>query len=340
MPRPRPSGSPSIKDVARAAGVSAQTVSRVANGQHNVTEATRTRVERAMLDLGYVPNHAARMLRNGATHTIGLMAHRFERTGEALTMGAVVAAAEEYGYSVTLTSVPDLTHADWLGTRTRLSSQAIDALVVLRHEAATHEQLLLPSGLPIAVADSRLVGQHPAVVSEQEAGTADLVNHLLGLGHSTVHHVSGPEDSEPAQLRQQSWRAALVQAGALVPDTIVGDWSAESGYRAGMRLVERTDVSAVFCANDEMAFGVMRALHEAGLRVPDDISLAGYDDISLAGYGHVPLTTIRQDFGRIGRELVDLVLRQIRGEELGEADRVVVPTELVMRGSTAAPPSR
>ncbi|WP_394277012.1 LacI family DNA-binding transcriptional regulator [Luteococcus sp.] len=328
---------PSIRDVARAAGVSAQTVSRVANGHPSVRPATRERVEQAMTETGYVPNRAARVLRTGSSRTIGVMSHRFERTGENLTLGAVVEAAEQHSFSVTLTTLPDASHTDWARTRQRLELQGLDGLVVLRHEAATEDSLLLPDGLPVAVSDSRLVGAHPAVVTDQTEGTRAMVQHLLGLGHRTVHHVGGPEDSEPAQQRAEAWRRTLEEAGAPVPEVAQGDWTAASGLEAGRRLAADPSATAVFCANDEMAFGVMRAFTEAGLRIPQDRSVAGFDDVGLAAYAPTPLSTIRQDFRRIGQELVALVMRQLDGARPEELERVVVPTELVLRQSTGTP---
>ncbi len=330
----------SIKDVARVAGVSAQTVSRVANGSSSVRPETRERVEAAMSQLGYVPNHAARALRVGRFSTIGLMAHRFERTGEAMTLKAVVEAAEENDLSVTLIDVPSSTSAGWNQRASRLAQQAIDALVVIRAETAVPELLALPPSLPIAASDSRLAGHLPGVVVDQIQGSVDAVGHLLELGHRTVHHISGPLDSVPGRVRQGAWRRTLEEAGIHAPNPLVGDWTAESGYRAGLQLLNDPSVTAVFCANDETAFGLMRALHEGGRRVPQDISVIGFDDIGLAPYAQVPLTTIRQDFHQIGHELVRLVLAQMAGTPRAELGRVVLPSELIVRGSTAVPRPR
>jgi DNA-binding LacI/PurR family transcriptional regulator len=330
-----PRRGPSIQDVARLAGLSAQTVSRVSTGTGTVKEETRARVLAAMDQLGYSPNHAARALRNGAFGTIGLLAHRFQRTGEALTTQGVIEAARARDYAVTIVDVGPAADGDWLGAARRLTHQAIDGLVIIRAEMATPHSLALPPGLAVVVSDSRLVGHHPAVVADQVGGTQAAVEHLLGLGHATVHHLAGPADSEPATVRVASWERTLERAGVHPPEPWRGDWTAAAGYARGLDLPQ--DVTAVFCANDEMAIGLLRALHERGRRVPDDVSVVGFDCIALGEYTWPPLTTVRQDFHTIGRELVRLVLDQVRTDSRPGADRVVVPADLVVRGSTAPP---
>lgn len=332
----RPRIGPSIEDVARLAGVSAQTVSRVSTGSERVRPETRDKVVAAMNQLGYSPNHAARALRNGAFHTIGLMAHRFERTGEALTTAAVIAAAKAEDFAVTIVTVRDQEESGWEHAASRLSHQAIDGLVILRAEQ-TPDALSLPRTLPVAVSDSRLMGLYPAVGSDHAQGSADATSHLLGLGHRTVHHLAGPVDSDPAVARAAGWSRTLEQAGLRAPQPWHGDWSAESGYRLGLEIAENPSVSALFCANDEMAIGAIRGLHERGRSVPQDVSVIGFDDLTISAYLSSPLTTVRQDFQEIGHELVRLVLQQIRAERISPPSRAVVPTELIVRATTAPP---
>lgn len=331
---------PSIEDVARLAGVSAQTVSRVSTGADPVREETRARVLAAMDQLGYSPNRAARALRNGSFGTIGLLAYRFERTGEALTTEAVVQAAEAEDYSVTLLGVRTPVPDQWESAAHRLSHQAIDGLVIIRAEQATPESLVLPAGLAVAVSDSRLVGRYPSVVADQVQGSIDATRHLLDLGHRSVHHLAGPADSEPALVRSATWQRTLEEAGIRPPQLWRGDWSAKSGYEVGQQLVQDPSITAVYCANDEMAFGLIRALHEAGRRVPADVSVVGFDGIALSEFSSPPLTTVKQDFPQIGRDLVSLVLEQIRARNARPRHRVIVPTTLVVRGTTAPPPPR
>jgi DNA-binding LacI/PurR family transcriptional regulator len=337
VPAPRGRSGPSIADVAQLAGVSSQTVSRVSTGADNVRPETRERVLAAMDELGYSPNHAARALRYGSFGTIGLIAHRLARTGESRTVEAVVEAARAEGYTVSLVDVQSPSSDDVTEAAARLSHQSIDGLVIIRAETATPASLALPPRMPVVVSDSRFVGHHPAVAADQVTGTHLAVQHLLDLGHRTVHHLAGPVDSAPAEIRVDTWREHLVGSGRAVPPVLRGDWSARSGYEQGRALAQDPDVTAVFCANDEMAAGLVRALYEHGRRVPEDISVVGFDDIPLTEFLWPPLTTVQQDFHLIGHQLVDLLLRQIRGRETLTDTRIVVPTRLVVRGSTAAP---
>ena len=329
---------PSIEDVAKLAGVSAQTVSRVSTGTDVVRPATRERVLRAMQQLGYTPNRAARALRNGTYGAIGLVAHRFGRTGEALTTEAVVRAAEAEDYAVTLLTVRDPAAEDWEPAAHRLPHQAIDGLIIIRAERATAESLALPQGMPVAVSDSRFSGHYPSVVADQVQGTRDATQHLLDLGHKNVHHLAGPEGSGPARVRAGAWQRCLEEAGIQPPRLWRGDWTPESGYLMGCQIAQDRSITAVFSANDDMAFGLIRALHEAGLRVPQDVSVVGFDAITLSEFSSPPLTTVRQDFNQIGVELVRLVLAQVRHGSETVRDRVLVPTDLVVRASTAPPP--
>ncbi|WP_062519180.1 LacI family DNA-binding transcriptional regulator [Demequina silvatica] len=331
---------PSIGDVARLAGVSAQTVSRVSTGREVVAPDTRERVLRAMEQLGYSPNRAARALRDGRYGSIGLLAHRFDRTGEALTTDAVLRAAEEQGYSVSLITVHDAESDKWEPAARRLADQTVDGLIIMRAEGGPGDSFAMRPSMPVAVSDSRPHGRFPRVASNEFGSAKDAVWHLLDLGHRTVHHLGGPEGSEPARLRAAGWRAALLEAGIAPPAPILGDWTADAGHALGRALAEDPDVTAVFCANDEMALGLILALHESGKRVPRDVSVIGYDGIALSRFSVPPLTTIQQDFPRIGAELVRMVLSQIGKPRPFEVADVVVPSELVVRGTTGPPPER
>ncbi|MGO3153477.1 MAG: LacI family DNA-binding transcriptional regulator [Galactobacter sp.] len=334
---------PSIGDVARHAGVSAQTVSRVSTGAQNVRPETRERVLASMQALGYSPNIAARALRNGSYGALGLIAHQLSRTGEAKTVEAVVEASRENGYNVVLVDVETPSSTQMSAAVHRLTHQSIDGLIVIRAESSGPSTLSLPQGLPLAVADSRVQGS-PGVDTDQAGGALSAVEHLLALGHPTIHHLAGPKDSGPARQREAAWRQALETRGIRVPPVLRGDWTAASGYQLGCTAIDAARRSrsggphAVFAANDEMAAGFMHALAEHGVRVPHDVSVVGFDGLPLAEYLWPGLTTVKQDFPRIGRELVGLVMDQMDGRSPGE-ERLLVPTELVVRGSTAPPHS-
>ena len=332
---------PSIEDVARIAGVSAQTVSRVANASSQVRPATRELVIAAMNQLGYVPNRAARALRSGEFGTLGVIAPTFERTGEALITQSVVEAADVEGYSVTLLTVRDPVEDHLHKAMQSLSHQAADGLIIIRADKFTPESLTLPPGMPVVTGDARFIGDYPSVGSDEFQGSADAVAHLLGLGHRTVHHITGPLESDYALARVAAWEHTLRAAGITPPAAHYGDWSAESGYHAGVELLREDGVTAVFVANDDMAFGLMRAAHEAGRRIPDDLSIVGFDGILLGEFTGPPLTTVKQDFHRAGRELVRVVLKQLAAPgSVGRDEHVLLPTSLLVRGTTAPPTTR
>ncbi|WP_326600602.1 LacI family DNA-binding transcriptional regulator [Streptomyces sp. NBC_01803] len=330
----------SMADVARLAGVSSQTVSRVSNGHSAVVEATRQRVLAAMAELGYRPNSAARALKRGEFRTIGVILFNLSSTGNVRTLEAIADSAVREGYAITLLPVAVPTQDEMRGAFTRLSEMAVDACIVImeRHllDAAT---VSLPPRVHVVVADSDAGDRYSVVDIDQVGGATEAVRHLLDLGHRTVWHVAGPEESLAAQRRAEAWRTALREAGRVVPALVRGDWSAESGYRAGLRLADEPDCTAVFTANDQMALGLLRALHEKGRVVPRDISVVGFDDIPEAGSFIPPLTTINQDFAQVGRLLVAGVLRKIRGRST-EREMTLVPARIVIRDSTAPPPGR
>jgi len=241
---------------------------------------------------------------------------------------------------VTLLPVAVPTQDEVRGAFTRLEELAVDAVIVIMEvhllDAAT---INLPPYVQVVVADSDAGERYTVVDTDQTGGTRTAVQHLLGLGHHTVWHLAGPEDSFAAQRRTDAWRDTLTQAGRPVPPLVSGDWSAESGYRAGLEIAAREDCTAVFAANDQMALGLLRALHERGRRVPEDVSVIGFDDIPEASSFLPPLTTLHQDFAEVGRLCVRAVLRKMRHDGPAHGT-TLVPTRLVVRESTAPPPVR
>ncbi|MEV6109149.1 LacI family DNA-binding transcriptional regulator [Streptomyces sp. NPDC051940] len=327
-----------MADVARLAGVSSQTVSRVSNGFPGVNEETRSQVLAAMQELGYRPNSAARALKRGEFRTIGVITFTLATTGNVRTLEAIATSAAEEGYAVTLLPVAVPTQDEVRGAFTRLGELAVDAIIVIMEvHLLDNATISLPPHVKVVVADSDAGDRYTVVDTDQAGGARLAVEHLLSLGHRTVWHLAGPDDSFAAQRRTDAWRAALAQAGREIPEVVRGDWSAESGYRAGRALAARTDCTAVFAANDQMALGLLRALHEAGRRVPEDVSVIGFDDIPESGSFLPPLTTVHQDFAQVGRLCVDGVLRQM---SLSPPERgtTLVPTRLVVRESTGPAP--
>ena len=329
---------PSMADVARAAGVSGQTVSRVVNGRVIVDGATRQRVLDAMHRVGYRPNSAARALRNGQFHSLGVIMSTLATVGNSRTLNAIASAAVPRGYSITLMPVGHTTQGEVTGAFSRLNEQLVDGVVVLidEHEL-DHSEIQLPHGLPVVVIDSNPRSDYPMVDTDQAQGAELATTHLLELGHRTVHHLAGPRHSYAAEHREKSWRATLRRHHREVPEPLTGDWSAESGHTLGATLANNPDVTAIFAGNDQMALGLLRALHEHGRRVPHDISVVGFDDTDEAAHFWPPLTTIRQSFADVGRRAVDTLLAEITSGT-HEPTSINVPTTLVPRSSTAAPP--
>lgn len=324
---------PVMADVARLAGVSHQTVSRVINNHPNVSSATRARVQAAIAELGYRPNSAARTLVTRRSKTLGVVSFDTTLYGPASMLYGIEQAARDADFFVSIVSLRSITRTALLDAVERLREQAVEGVVVIApHTSASGVLVQAARGVPLVGAGCGVTEQVPMVAIDQRAGAAAATRHLLDLGHRTVHHVAGPTTWLDAVGRAEGWRSTLEEAAARVPAVVTGDWSARSGYEAGRRLAAEPDVTAVFCANDHMAQGLLRALHEAGRRVPDDISLVGFDDIPEAAYFIPPLSTVRQDFLELGRRSLELLVQRL-GDNSGPPDSVLIPPELVVRAS-------
>lgn len=330
----------SLREVAQRAGVSGQTVSRVANNVPNVAEATRQKVLAAMDELGYRPNVAARALRRGAFGSIGVVVFSLGMLGNIRTLAGLGAEAARRDYALELIQVEptigDLTAEVPVTTAlSRLSQDAVDGIiVVIESHLISRTSLRFPEGIPHVIVASGARADRPSVNADQAQGTEQAVRHLLELGHPTVWHVAGPAESNSARERAETWREVLRAEGRTVHEPIYGDWTADAGYRAGMELAEVAEATAIFVANDQMALGAMRALHERGLRVPEDVSIVGFDDMHEAAHFWPPLTTVHQNFEDAGSLAVSLVVEQIEGRTLEPGVRKI-GTHLVVRSSTA-----
>lgn len=314
----------SMADVAAAAGVSAQTVSRVVNGSPRVDPGTRARVEKAMGDLGYRMHRAARALRTGQTSTIGLVVSTLASVGNSRMLQAISEAAAARDYALAVVTVGERGIQDAFA---RLRSQGVDGAVVL-NEATELVRDAPPADLHLVVVDSPPDERFSIVQTDHAGGARAAVEHLLALGHDTVHHIAGPARSFAAAEREQGWRAALADAGRPVPEPVRGDWTSVSGHAAVSAL---TDATAVFVANDQMALGALRAFADAGRRVPEDVAVVGFDAIVDAAQYRPPLTTVRQDFDALGARAVRALVAAIEG---GAPVVETVPATLVVRAST------
>jgi DNA-binding LacI/PurR family transcriptional regulator len=328
-----------MADVARAAGVSHQTVSRVLNESERVRPETRERVLRAMRELDYRPNSVARALVTGRSRTLGVVSFDTTLYGPASTLFGIERAAHSKGYFVSIVSVTSLDRPSVLRAVEQLRAQGVDGILIITPQDTAAEAVLhTPPDMPVVAVEAGPENSVPVVAVDQVAGAAAATQHLLELGHRTVWHVSGPSGWLEAHQRIEGWMAALEHAGADVPPLLTGDWSARSGYELGRRLATVRDVTAIFAANDQMALGILRALYEAGREVPRDLSLVGFDDIPEAQFFTPPLTTVHQDFNELGRQSLMLLLEEIAASERSSAHVVVAP-KLRVRESTAPPPA-
>ncbi|MGI5240226.1 LacI family DNA-binding transcriptional regulator [Dactylosporangium sp. CA-139066] len=328
------SGRAVIKDVARLAGVSSQTVSRVLNEYPNVSPGTRERVLEAVRQLGYRRNAMARGLAARRSRIVGVVTLETVLHGPAATLFGVERAARAEGYSVSVSTLERIDHRGVLSALSALADQSVAGVVVIAPQGATARALRdLQSAIPVVAVGADTGGQTPVIGVDQRAGARMAVEHLIGLGHREVWHLAGPPDWLESWGRIDGWRSALEDAGLRVPDPMAGDWSARSGYTAGLEFAVRASTTAIFAGNDQMALGLLRAFHERGIRVPEDVSVVGFDDIPEAAFLCPPLTTIRQDFDEVGRRCVAALLHTMETDRL-EPVPVVVPT-LIARDSTA-----
>jgi DNA-binding LacI/PurR family transcriptional regulator len=329
-----------MADVGRLAGVSHQTVSRVINGSTHVRPATRQRVLQAMRELGYRPNSIARALATGRTRTLGVVSFDTTLYGPASTLFGIERAAHQAGYFIIVASLRALDRATVADAVERLRVQGVEGVMVIVSEAGAASALLeVGLQIPMVAVEAGPDRGVPVVAVDQRTGATLATRHLLDLGHQKVHHITGPVSSLESQQRIAGWRATLEAAGAPVPPPLVGDWSARSGYHLGHRLARDPSVGAVFVGNDQMALGLLRAMHEGGRRIPEEVSIVGFDDIPESPYLTPPLTTVRQDFGEVGSRSLLVLIRAIEASAAGEpppAGSLVAP-ELVVRRSTMAP---
>ena len=333
---------PVMADVARIAGVSHQTVSRVLNDHPNVRAATRDRVLAAIRELDYRPNAAARSLVTRRTRTLGVISFNTTLYGPASMLLGIEQAARQYDYFVTVAALAALDRRSMLEAVERLRDQAVEGVIVIAPQATAVGALAkVPSDVPLVAVGCGTHASLAAVAVDNEAGADRATSYLLDMGHRTVHHLAGPRDWLDAQERETGWRRTLESRGRQVPEPLAAaDWSARTGFELGHRIAQDPEVSAVFCANDHMALGLFRALQQAGRRIPEDVSVVGFDDIPEAEFFGPPLTTVRQDFDELGRRALRALVEMISDDS--PAPRTPPPCisiepSLVVRASATRP---
>jgi DNA-binding LacI/PurR family transcriptional regulator len=328
--------SPTMHDVAARAGVSHQTVSRVLNGFESIRPATRDRVLAAIAELGYRRNLAARTLATNRSRAIGILAPAGNEYGPTSTVQAIEIAARAAGYHPLVTTTASDRESILAGLGFLLD-QAVEALVVIAPQQrvlAAIEELEL--AVPIMTLQSLGADSATTVSVDQAGGARMAVQHLLDRGHRRIQHVSGPDEFFEASARRSGYESAMAAAGLQTMPLLVGDWTPDAGLRAASLLDPKT--TAVFSGNDQMALGLISGLAARGRHVPEDVSVVGFDDVPEARFYLPALTTVRQDFGTIGRIAVESLIRQVEGR--GAVAVAPLEAELVVRDSTAGPSKR
>ncbi|KTS03707.1 LacI family DNA-binding transcriptional regulator [Microbacterium testaceum] len=328
---------PSIRDVARLAGVSYQTVSRVINNSPQLRPETAARVRSAIAELKFVPNQAARALATSRSRLIGVLGPRTTTHGTATMVQAIESAARAAGYRLTLTNLATSAPEDVRASIDHLMQQSVEGLIAVAPQTRVVpilDELRLPVPVQI-VASTGTSTSH----NDQAAGARAAVRHLIEIGHTRILHIAGPRDWVEADHRMRGYLAEM-DANDLAPrPPVLGDWTAQFGFEAGLELLRTEDATAVFAGNDHMALGFMHAVRAIGRSVPEDISVVGFDDVPESAHLWPPLTTVRQDFAGIGARAVREVLAALG--EPADAGASVEPDHLrlIVRSSTA-PPSR
>ena len=324
---------PSIRDVARVAGVSHQTVSRVLNEHPSLRDSTKQRVLEVMEELQYRPNRAARALVTARSRTIGVLTTRSDQYGPASSIRAIEEAARESGYLVLTSSVTSTDSGTLREALAHLVEQSVEGLVVIAPQRRVVDAISeLPVDIPYVTMQSTGLLDDTVPSVDQIGGARLATRHLIELGHRDIYHLAGPQDWIEAEARMRGFLDEMGDREVPTTAPILGDWTAEFGYYAGREMLRIRDFTAIFSSNDQMALGLIHAIREAGLDVPGDVSVVGFDDIPEAEHFAPPLTTMRQDFRQLGNDILTTVLDVVEDRRVEPVLRLT-PT-LVVRRST------
>lgn len=339
MPAERRLKAPVIADVARVAGVSVPTVSRVLNGNIPVSAERRARVLDAIKELDYRPNGAARSLANQGGSMIAVFTGETTPYGYAATIQGIEEAARAAGYMVVI-SVVESAHDETVKRAVdHALGQPLAGAIVLEYDPAGAATLAhIPQWLPAVATASGWASDNAKAHTymDDRVAAKQATRYLLDLGHETVYHVAIP--STGGEARTLGWGDALTEAGIEPPPVIPVGWDPLAARDAGLVLATDPHVTAILAGNDEIAMGLMKGLSEAGRKIPDEISVIGFDDHPLSQIWLPPLTTVRQDFVRLGHRTVELLLERIATGEPRPSVRMV--PDLVVRESTGRPPAK
>ena len=329
---------PTIADVARAAGVSKATVSRVLNGKPDVNSATTETILAVVEQLGYVPSASAVNLARGRARSIGLLAPALSRPWALQVIRGVAEGIETTDYSLSLFT-SSRSQSSLADLHSHLRSQALDGLAIMQppwHSDMNREFRM--HDIPVVLIDDRESHSTvPSVASADGQGVVAAVEHLIGLGRRNIAMITGPVTIGCHRERLAAFRAAMDNSGLSAPENLIyeaTDDSYSAGIAATAQLLERRQpFDALFVGNDAMALGAMRSLRASGIKIPDDVAICGFDDIISARYADPPLTTIYNPLYEMGGQAVRMLLDACAGQEL-PTEPVLLPTRLVTRAST------
>jgi LacI family transcriptional regulator len=337
-----------IRDVARLAGVSTMTVSRVVNRSGYTSPETRRRVELAVAQLGYVPNAVARHLRSKQTNTIALVVSDITNPFFTTIARGVEDVAGPRGFAVMYCNTDESDDEEARYLRLLVERQ-VDGVLLVPSGANAAIRLLRDHKVPLVVLDRRVPGRRiDTVRCDSEAGAYTLARHLITLGHRRLGVLTGRRTISTSADRVAGVRRALHESGLTLDDALVrwgrfnfGDLNLADGHQMAVEVLAATDdpPTALFAANNFIAFGAVRAIHEMGLRIPDDISIVAFDDLPTEWVSDPFLTVAAQPAYEIGRRAAEMLIDRLTGERTRTGESVLLPFEIIVRRSTAAPRS-
>ena len=334
-----------LKDVAKAAGVSTQTVSRVINNHPDVSDSTRERIKEIVTELGYSPNIIARSLIQGKTNTLGIVAFGLEYFGSSSVLMGIEHKASELGYSVLLTLLNELDDPRMDQILNHLISQQVDGLIwTIPGRKNTNENVsekFRNTSIPVVVLNKEPLPGDNLVNLDNRHGGRLAVQHLLDQGYKKIGIIAGPADWWESEERVEGWKEVLgfsKQDPAVEQLITHGDWTSRSGEVALHQLLAKSpDIDAVFVCNDQMSLGAYRAADKLGMRIPQDLGLVGFDDIPEAGYFTPPLSTIHQNSRDLGAlavtRVLDLIRRPKMNKEFEQNVSWIIPSMVIRESS-------
>jgi len=328
---------PTLYDVARSAGVSHQTVSRVVKGESNIRADLRQRIEAAIRELDYRPNLTARALASSSRYRIGAIVYEFLEVGPSRMVKGASDGAKDAGYVLDILSLGARDSHSVEESLSIINPHDLAGLLVIAPSDPVME-LIEKVGftLPVHIESESLPESAPSQQAPNQRVAIEMVEHLVALGHRRFFHVSGPQEWAVARTRANAYWRGVEDAGGVSVGSIAGDWTPASGYAAGMAMPLDEGITAVVAGNDQMALGVLAALADRGVRVPEQLSVVGFDDIPEAAYFRPALTTVHRDFEGQGRVAVETLISRLNEGRTPVSE--LVESQLVIRDSSGPAP--